>query len=75
MVKEDFREEGKILKGVPEMPLGVTSSLVKEVAKLPLRWLAMVEAAVAILVNSLLLLYVMFGIYNQEARFSRGDSQ
>lgn len=53
MVKEDLlEEEGKTLNGVPEMPLGVTSPLVKEVAKLPLRWLAMVEGAVAILVNS-----------------------
>lgn len=53
MVNEDLREEGKILNGVPEMPFGVTRSLVKEVVKLPLRWLAMVEAAVAIFVNSL----------------------
>lgn len=52
MVKEDLAEEGKALNGVPEMPLGVTSPLVKEDAKLPLRWLAMVEGAVAILVNS-----------------------
>lgn len=52
MMKEDLEEEGKTLNGVPEMPLGVTSPLVKEVAKLPLRWLAMVEGAVAILVNS-----------------------
>lgn len=52
MVKEDLEEEGKTLNGVPEMPLGVASPLVKEVAKLPLRWLAMVEGAVAILVNS-----------------------
>lgn len=50
MVKEDLEEEGKTLNGVPEMPLGVASPLVREVAKLPLRWLAMVEGAVAILV-------------------------
>ena len=50
-MKVDLREEGKTLKGVPEMPLGVTSPLVIEVAKLPLSWLAMVEAAVAIWVT------------------------
>lgn len=56
MVKVDLPEEGKTLNGVPERPLGVTSPLVKEGAKLLLSWLAMVEAAVAILVNQLLLL-------------------
>ncbi|OID63264.1 hypothetical protein A7L50_18925 [Acinetobacter baumannii] len=51
IVKQDFLVEGKILKGTPEMPLGVTSPLplVKEEAKLLLSWLAMGEAAVAIL--------------------------
>lgn len=53
MVKVDLPEEGKTLNGVPERPLGVTSLLVKEGAKLLLSWLAMVEAAVAIMVNQL----------------------
>lgn len=53
MVKLDLPEEGKTLNGVPERPLGVTSPLVKEGAKLLLSWLAMVEAAVAIMVNQL----------------------
>lgn len=53
MVKLDLPEEGKTLNGVPERPLGVISPLVKEGAKLLLSWLAMVEAAVAIMVNQL----------------------
>lgn len=54
MVKVDLPEEGKTLNCVPERPLGVTRPLVKEGAKLLLSWLAMVEAAVAMLVNQLL---------------------
>lgn len=73
MVKEDLEEEGKTLNGVPEMPLGVASPLVKEVAKLPLRWLAMVEGAVAILVNSSPSLSSSTTLAKSNA-YSRGDT-
>lgn len=61
-VKQDFLVEGKILKGAPEMPLGVTRPrpLVNDEAKLLFSWLAIVDAAVAILENIVWQCYCLF---------------
>lgn len=71
MVKQDFLVEGKIFKGAPVMPLGVTRPrpLVKDEAKLLFNWLAIVDAAVAILEKyCLAVLLFVRSEYNKRCR-------
>ncbi|KAK2965804.1 hypothetical protein RJ640_025313 [Escallonia rubra] len=49
MVKHGFLWEGETLNGAPEMPLGVTSPLVRDEVKLLLSWLAIVEVVAILL--------------------------